>query len=771
MVALVGEADGAAVARFFAADFATIRHGERQINRDPFTSGNRAPENVSSRPVRSLAYLAGVDIEKVPGLGPKRAAVLRKGGIRTISDLLFHLPRAYVDRSRMESIGLAPVGEELTLIGRVVKVSQRRPRKKLIIVEAQVTDGTGIIRAVWFNQPYLVSKLPPGTEVALSGKLERFNRSLQIMNPGYDILDSDDEALVTGRLVPIHPAVGSETPFKMLYTVHRAMKVAGGVEDVVPEEFRQRRRLLDRTEAFRKIHFPSDFDEPHQARRRLVYDEFFRLQVALASRKRQQMAEARGTAHEVGGKLVERFLAGLPYRLTGAQERVLGEINADLSSPQPMHRLLQGEVGSGKTVVAVATLLVAVQGGWQGAAMAPTEVLAEQHYLAIRSLLEAAGLSPVEEGEGARLGMQNLFSGDGPQVRMVLLTSAAARANYDPGATRADILGAVAAGKVDLVVGTHALIQEGVHFSRLGIAVIDEQHRFGVAQRVQLKEKATEADPDLLIMTATPIPRTLSMTLYGDLDVSILDEMPPGRLPVRTVAIGWPGEERVWELVRQEVARGRQAFVVCPLVEDSDKLEVSSATSEYERLQSVLPGLGLGLIHGQLPSREKEEVMTAFRAGEIDALVSTTVIEVGIDIPNATVMVIEDADRFGLSQLHQLRGRVGRGSHPSTCILLADPSTDEGRARLEAMVETQDGFRLAEIDLALRGQGTVFGARQSGMVDLRLADILKDMEELVAAREDAFALVANDPELLSHEDLKEEVRVFLGERVEWLFRS
>jgi ATP-dependent DNA helicase RecG len=429
-----------------------------------------------------------------------------------------------------------------------------------------------------------------------------------------------------------------------------------------------------------------------------------------------QMAQARGRSHSTERNLTERFLVGLPYRLTGSQTKVLSEIEADLVSEHPMHRLLQGEVGSGKTVVAVATLLRAVEGGFQGAVMAPTEVLAAQHFLGIGALLELADLSPPLGGE--RLGMESLFASAHPFVRVCLLTSSQARSNYDPAATRSDVVAAIAGGKVDLVIGTHSLIQEGVEFADLAIAVIDEQHRFGVGQRVMLKEKATTADPDLLIMTATPIPRTLSMTLYGDLDVSIIDGMPPGRSPVRTRSLGPSHETEAWDVIRHEVGLGHQAFVVCPLVDDSPKIELASATAEFGRLQTVFADLRVGLIHGQLPSRDKESVMTAFRAGEIDVLVSTTVIEVGIDVPNATVMVIEDADRFGLSQLHQLRGRVGRGAAVASCIMIADPATEEGHARLEAMVATNDGFRLAEEDLRLRGQGTVFGARQSGMADL-----------------------------------------------------
>ena len=721
--------------------------------------------------MRSLAYLSTVDIDKVPGVGEDRSKIFRKGGIETVTDLLLHVPRKYLDRTRTEAIGLAPVGEELTLLVRVLETKTRRPRKNLAIVESRVTDGSGLLKAVWFNQTYRQRQLAVGAEVALSGKLERFKGHLQMMNPAVDVLDSPNEALGTGRWVAIHPVVGKVAPGHIRRVIRNALDIAGGILDVVPGEIREQRMLIERGQAFERIHFPEEEEDSLIARRRLVYDEFFRLEVALALQKRQQMADARGTKHQIEGEMVARFLGGLPYHLTTAQQRVLGEIYIDLSSAYPMHRLLQGEVGSGKTVVAVATLLVAIQGGQQGAVMAPTEVLAGQHFLAIKDLLEITGMTPLEEGEGLSLGMGNLFAGDGPQVRMALLTSSQARANYNPGASRAEIIEDVAKGVVNLVVGTHALIQEGVHFAALGVAVIDEQHRFGVGQRVQLKEKAAGTDPDLLIMTATPIPRTLSMTLYGDLDVSVIDEMPPGRSPVKTIAFGWAGQSRAWDMVRDEVRQGRQAFVVCPLVEDSPKLEVSSATSEYERLQDVLAGLRIGLIHGQLAPRDKEAVMAAFRTAEIDVLVSTTVIEVGIDIPNATVMIIEDAERFGLSQLHQLRGRVGRGDHPGTCVLIADPATEESEARLAAMVETTDGFRLADIDLRLRGQGTVLGARQSGIADLKLADLLSDMEELVAARHDAFALVDQDPELVAHPDLKEEVLAFLGDRVEWLFRS
>ena len=719
----------------------------------------------------NLGYLAGVPISRIKGLAGKRGGALAKAGINSVADLLHHVPRRYIDRSRREPIAKIPLGVEVTVIGEVRSVSTRRPRRNLAIVEAKIADDTASIKAVWFNQTFRQRQLAIGVQVALSGVVESFRGSLQMKSPAVDVLDSPSESLVTGRVVPIYPVVGEASSGIMRRAIHNALRRSRPIDDPIPAEAIKRHGLISRDQAFGDIHFPERLDLVGPARERLVYDELFRLELALALQKRIQILEASGIAHKLTGDLVDRFIKGLPYVFTGAQTRVLEEIEADLRRPHPMHRLLQGEVGSGKTVVAVATLLRGIEGGWQGAIMAPTEVLAEQHYMGVARLLADAGLNPDPHGASSELGMESMFSSKGPAVHIALLTGSTAMVNYDSNISRADLLADAASGKIDLLVGTHALIQEGVHFSALGVAVVDEQHRFGVAQRVQLKDKAVDEEPDMLIMTATPIPRTLSMTLYGDLDVSILDEMPPGRKPVKTVLLAPMDEQKVWEAVHGEVESGRQAFVVCPLVEDSPKVEASSAVAEYERLSRLLGDLRVGLIHGQLKSSEKEAVMAAFRAGDIDVLVSTTVIEVGIDIPNATVMVIEDADRFGLSQLHQLRGRVGRGEHRGICFLIADPTTEESEQRLAGMVATTDGFRLAEEDLRIRGQGTVFGTRQSGMADLRLADILEDAELLVAARSDAFALVEVDPHLKKHPDLAEEVRSMLGESVEWLFVS
>ncbi|HSF86595.1 MAG TPA: ATP-dependent DNA helicase RecG [Acidimicrobiia bacterium] len=724
---------------------------------------------------RPLSYLVSVPVDAVKGIGPRTAKKLGDVGVHSVADLLLHVPRRYLDRSQLFNIAAVPLGEEVTIGGTVMSVRRRRIRGNRTMIDARITDGTSVVEGVWFN-PYL--RLEEGTEVALSGKVELFRGKLQMKSPDVDRLDGSGESLITGRVVPVHPSLAGLSSRQVRVSVHNALRRSQPVTEVLPEDLLDRLDLLDRSAALAAIHFPEEMVEVAPARKRLVFDELFRLEVALALRKRRQIEEAAGVAHQLDGGLVAEFVGALPYTLTGAQQRAIDEIRTDMASPHPMHRLLQGEVGSGKTVVAFAALLTGVQGGFQGAVMAPTEVLAEQHYLGMEALVEEAGLAPEQVDGAAASGQDSLFApaaGEGPVVRMALLTSNSAVVNFAVPGTygRSDVVSWVGDGTADLVVGTHALIQEGLHFSRLGIAVVDEQHRFGVYQRVSLREKAADYDPDLLIMTATPIPRTLSMTLYGDLDVSVLDEMPPGRTPVVTRLVSKSSRdlEGVYDLIRSQVAEGRQAFVVCPLVEDSDKLEAASATAEHVRLKGVLPSLRLGLLHGQLRPDEKDRVMHQFRDRELDVLVATTVIEVGIDIPNATVMIIEDADRFGLSQLHQLRGRVGRGEHASTCVLVAEPTTDDGAQRLAAMVETTDGFRLAEEDLRIRGQGTVFGTKQAGVKDLKLADILRDTDLLVAARREAFAIVAADPDLDQHAEIREEVRALLGSDVEWLLRS
>jgi len=689
---------------------------------------------------RSLAYLAEIPVERVKGVGDRLAGKLRQAGISSVTDLLFHFPRRHIDRSLITSIAEVPLDREVTVVGTVAKVNARHVRRGLSIVEVGVFDGTSYLWATFFNQPFRERQLGPGTEVALSGKVERYRGRMQMRSPVVDVVGRAAHRR-TGRIVPVYPSVAGVPSWRLEQFIANALKRSRPVQDPLPAEMVAALGLVDRDRAVAGMHFPEDEEEADRARCRLVFDELFRLEVALALRKQRQVEEAEGIRHVVDAELVGSFLESLAFRLTGAQRRAIDEIQVDMAAPHPMHRLLQGEVGSGKTVVAMAALLTGVQGGYQGAVMAPTEVLAEQHYFGLEPLARLVG------------------------VRMALLTASSS--------DRTEVLEGIAGGTVDLAVGTHALIQEGVRFARLGVAVVDEQHRFGVYQRVQLREKAEGPQPDLLIMTATPIPRTLSMTLYGDLDVSVLDEMPVGRPLVETELISPEplSLERAYARVREEASRGRQSFVVCPLVEDSEKLEAASATAEHDRLLDVFPDLRLGLVHGQLPTDEKRAVMQRFRDGDIDVLVATTVIEVGIDMPNATVMIILDVHRFGMSQLHQLRGRLSRGVGPNWCYLVGDPSTEEARERLAAVASSDDGFRLAEEDLRIRGQGTVFGVRQAGMPDLRLADVLTDFEALTAARREAFALVAADPHLAAHPEIAEEAKALLGEQAEWLFIS
>ena len=696
----------------------------------------------------------GTPLAKAPGVSAALARALEEAfGYRTVRDLLEHYPRRYLTRGELTDLAHAKTGGEVTLVGTVRNLAKKQPRRNLRILEVRVSDPSGAWVCTWFNQPWHAQKLTVGTVAAFSGKLAWKAGRLQMGNPGYEVLrEGDDPEEFANEVIPVYPATKDVSSGRLRRSVGALLDQFGAVPDFVPEPLRRAHGLLRRAAALEAIHRPADRAEATRARDRLVYDELFVLQVGLALRRRALEAGQHGQPLQTDGDLTKRLLASLPFQPTGAQSRAIAEIGADLGRPKPMHRLLQGEVGSGKTLVALWCLLCAVQSGMQGAIMAPTEVLADQHGINLRALLQ-----PLGEGGG-------LFGGP----RVEVLTAATT------GAARERVLGGVAGGEVDLVVGTHALLSEGVEFRRLGAVVVDEQHRFGVHQRVRLREKGDS--PHVLIMTATPIPRTLALTLYGDLDVSTLDELPPGRTPVATHLVAdLRLRDRAYQRVREEAAAGHQAYVVCALKDESDKIEIRSAKAEAERLRAeVFPDLRVGLVYGDMAAREKEATMDRFRAGEVDVLVSTTVIEVGVDVPNATVMLIEDADRFGLSQLHQLRGRVGRGTAPGLCILFADPQTDEGRARMEAITRTTDGFELANEDLRIRGEGTVFDARQSGLSDLKLARLIDDFDWVRRARADAFALVEADPELAdpAHRRLRQEVVVRLGDgRAEWLARG
>jgi ATP-dependent DNA helicase RecG len=691
----------------------------------------------------TLAELHDRSIESLNSIDAKQRKALDKLELATLLDLLTHYPRLYIDRRRQASIDELDLGESATLLVRVEKVSARTTRNRKKLVEVRVSDGTGKLTIPYFNQPWMERKFRVGQELVLFGRMEVYRGKRQLVSPVLDEIGDE-----TGLIVPVYPqSAGIESHAFRDWIAEILRRSTRGFADPVPPELLAEHGLVDRDRALRDIHQPEDLPDKDRARRRLVFDELFRIQVALVRRKLELEATTPGLVHDLTGRLVADFHAALPYPLTGAQQRVIGEIETDLGRSFPMHRLLQGDVGAGKTVVAVSALLVAVQGGHQGALMAPTEVLAEQHFLGLRDLLADF---TIEDDS-------TLFASR--PLRLELLT------NRTTGAERTRLLAGLADGSVDLVVGTHALIQDKVQFHSLGVVVIDEQHRFGVEQRAALRSAGAEgAVPDVLVMTATPIPRTAAMTVYGDLDVSVLDELPPGRTPVETswvrtaegeLALGTP---ELWEKVRAEVAAGRQAYVVCPLIEESDKLQVASAEQTWEELRGgELAGLEVGLLHGRVSAAEKERTMELFRSGRLQVLVATTVIEVGVDVPNATVMVVLDADRFGIAQLHQLRGRVGRGADQSYCFLVGQGLTDDAEERLKAMVRTTDGFELAEVDLDLRGEGTLFGERQKGRNDLKLASLRRDREWVDKARRAAFDLVESDPDLAEHPLLRDEI--------------
>jgi ATP-dependent DNA helicase RecG len=706
----------------------------------------------------SLRELASHSVSELRAVGPALAERLGLLGIETILDLLEYYPRRYHDRRETREIVELREGEDATVVAEVKRIVARRTRQRRVIVEAEVFDGSSYLHLTFFNQPWRERQLAPGTQVSLFGKVDRYRGRLQMTNPVVDVLDERGGTDNTGALVAIYPqsekADVHTWQLRKLVTASLERTRPRGFADPLASALRREHGLVDRTAAYWGIHRPEAPNDYFEAANRLKFDEFLRMQVGLVARKRALEAERTGIEHVARGPLVDAFRDRLPFELTGDQQRTIAEIDRDLASPAPMHRLLQGDVGSGKTVVALHALLVAVQGGHQGAFMAPTEILAEQHFLGSRELL-----ADLTVPSGATL------TGDRP-VRVELLT------NRTGAADRRRLAAALRAGEVDIVIGTHALIYGEVEFASLGAVVIDEQHRFGVEQREVLRGLGN--DPDVLVMTATPIPRTAAMLVYGDLDKSELRELPPGRVPITTEVVGDNALARaaVYQRLREEVAAGRQAYVVCPLVEGSERTEARAAVEEFARLgQEELAALRLGLLHGQLPSRDKEAVMTAFRNGELDVLVATTVVEVGVDVPNATVMVVEDADRFGLSQLHQLRGRVGRGAASSVCFLLAEPTTREGRARTDAMAASTDGFLLAERDLEIRGAGEVFGERQAGFSDLKLGRLPRDEAIVLAARAAAEEILDADPHLARNTQLREEVEDLLGDAVEFLFKS
>lgn len=671
----------------------------------------------------SIALLSGEavgqPIEKLSGVGARRGAVLREAGICTIADLLARIPRRHIDRSLMVSIEEAPVGQEVTIVTEVRSVSAAsgfRKGRKGPPHTVDVGDDSGRLRCVWF-QGGRYHTFEPGDVIALSGRIEVFRGQRQISHPEYEFVSPDDDAelLHTGGVIPLYGSTADlkerglkSRGFRRL--VHAALTAwAPVVSSQLPLHAESRLGLMPLADALWGVHFPSNLEAAEQARRRLAFEELYLLYCEMEGR-RQALRASVGQSFAASSEFVPRLLDGLPFQLTGAQARCVEEIGSDQAEPVPMRRLLHGDVGSGKTLVALCAALRVVEQGWQVAIMAPTEILAEQHFHNVRRMAAAIGLEDVV-----------LFKGG-------------ARA-----ALKRELRTGLASGATRLVVGTHALIEGDVEFARLGLAIVDEQHRFGVAQRARLSEKGEGID--LLIMTATPIPRSLALTLYGDLTVSVIDELPPGRQPVRTAMRDPQRRDRIFGFVADQVQAGRQAYVVYPLIEDSEKIDLTSAQSGFEELSSGwLSDCRVELIHGRLPAEDKASIMSRFAAGQVDVLVSTTVIEVGVDVANATVMVVEHAERFGLAQLHQLRGRVGRGSEEAYCILVAYPTEGEGqewRQRLEALCSTSDGFALARKDLELRGPGEVLGTRQAGAAELRIADLLRDEDLMEAARAEA----------------------------------
>jgi ATP-dependent DNA helicase RecG len=664
-------------------------------------------------------------LQYLKGVGPRRAADLQRVGLATVEDLLYRFPIRYEDRGTFQPIAALRPGVPASIAGEVVSCGvrpTRRPRFK--IFEMLVRDRTGSLRAIFFNQPFLGDVFRPHQRVILFGKLELTPHGLQLQNPQYEIVkgdgdegpgESDEDTLHTGRIVPVYEKTGQLTTKMQRALVHHALsQLPSEVPDPLPAAVRNRQQLIDRRTALTDVHFPpagtpidrlNGFRSPAQYR--LIFEEFFLFQLGLVLRKRRSEEDRKPRSIVINDDIRASVRRVLPFKLTGDQKTVLGEIVEDMKRPTPMNRMLQGDVGSGKTIVALIAAVVAMENGFQVAFMAPTEILAEQHFITVRRLLEAS------------------------RFRIALLTGAT------PAKKRRELQAELGGGSIHLVIGTHALVENPVGFRELGLVVIDEQHRFGVLQRAALRSKGMH--PDVLVMTATPIPRTLALTTYGDLDVSVMREMPPGRHPIKTTARPESRREEIYAFIRQQIDQGRQAYVIYPLVEESEKVDLRAATEMADHLaQDIFPEYRVALLHGRMKQDEKDRVMGAFARGEYHILVSTTVVEVGVDVANASVMLVEHAERFGLSQLHQLRGRVGRGPHLSYCILLYQaPLGEDADRRLRALTETTDGFVIAEKDLELRGPGDFFGTRQSGIPTLRVGDLLRDHAIMEDARREA----------------------------------
>lgn len=656
-------------------------------------------------------------VQYVKGIGPKRAHYFKRIGVETVRDLLNLVPRRYLDYTTVNKIRDLKIDDDTTVLGRIQVLESRRTLRRSNLTSLLLRDETGSIVVRWFNRPDLKKKFKVGEWLMASGKVS-FYKQMQLVNPIYEIVDEEEMSnKALGNIIPIYPLTEGLNTWDVRRTVRTALDRCGeGIEETMPGYLLDRRNLPALPTAVRHLHFPTTIAEANAARRRLVYDEFFFFELVIAQRK-LKLSRENGIPLKEIGNLTRPFLSRLPFRLTPEQEKALDQIRRDMDRPRPMNRLLQGDVGSGKTVVALYAILIAAENGCQAAFMVPTEILAEQHYLVHAPILKAVGIDPV------------------------LLTSSIKREE------RAEANRRIRSGEALVVIGTHALIEGDIEFRKLGLAVIDEQHRFGVMQRAALVNKGL--NPDFLVLSATPIPRTMALTLYGDLDISTLEQKPPGRGEVETRIVRDQGKGSAYEFIRRQLSAGRQAFVICPIIEKSEKVDLKSVDEVYREVQAALPGFTVGVIHGRLKTADRIRVMDDFRRGRVTILVSTTVIEVGVDIPNATVMIIQHPERFGLAQLHQLRGRIGRGAEKSFCFLFLDrfvsPETYE---RLLFFEKNNDGFALARMDMKLRGPGEILGKRQHGLPDIRIGDPEDDQELLFNARDDAFGLVDQDPELM-----------------------
>ncbi len=668
----------------------------------------------------------GTAVQYLKGVGPRRAALLKAVGVETVEDLLSYIPRRYLDRSSVTPIAKLKSNEQVTVVGKVETFGFQKGRTPRFVVI--LSDESGFLNCTWFHGlEYLPKVFHVGDTVVVSGPVT-FYRGKNMTHPEFEVLSGSDHELIhTGRVVPLYPSTADLKRVRLgSRGLRRIIKPAldrlgSDIPETISSAILERNGLMARWEAFQNVHFPDNIAAAKEARRRMAFEELFYLELSLALRRSGRRQRADGIIFQKANGLISRLLEELSFQLTPAQKRVLHEIRADMKSRRQMNRLLQGDVGSGKTVVALITMLIAVENGYQATLMAPTEILAEQHHLTLRNLLNKLGVQVTLLVGGMK---------KSPREKAMLF---------------------IENGQAQVVIGTHALIQEKVNFDRLGLVVIDEQHRFGVVQRAALRRKGV--CPDVLVMTATPIPRSLAMTLYGDLDVSVLDQLPPGRMPVKTRWCDERKREEIYRFLDEQMRQGRQVYVICPLVEQSEKLDLKAAKEMAQRLtEEVFPQWRVALLHGRMPSEQKEKVMQAFSQHQVDLLVSTTVVEVGMDVSNASVMFVEHAERYGLSQLHQLRGRVGRGEHQSYCILMASyPLSEEARLRLRSLCDTNDGFRIAEVDLSMRGPGVIFGTRQHGLPELKVADIIEDADLLRVARQEAFDMVGRDPQLRGSE--------------------